>query len=227
MRHLLALVLLAPHAALADHPHPVVVELYTAQGCSACPEADEFLARLSDDPDILPLSLHVDYWDYIGWADTFASPAHTARQEAYARAVGEPMIYTPQVIVGGEDRFIGTHADAILDRLARDPAPSPVALHAMRQPDGVHIFAASDHPIAPVEVHLVRYRPYSRIAVTAGENAGRELHSTNVVTGWAVLGVWDGTAPLDITAPMAGDDAAAVLLQDPGPGPIRAAARVN
>ena len=85
----------------------VVVELYTSQGCSSCPPADKLLAELASRKDVLPLALHVDYWDYIGWADVFADPAYTKRQRAYARVAGSRSIYTPQMIVGGKDHVIG------------------------------------------------------------------------------------------------------------------------
>ena len=109
---------------------PVVVELFTAQGCSTCPPADAAIAALADQPGVLTLSWHVDYWDYLGWPDSFASPPNTVRQEAYAAAAGERGVYTPQIIVDGQDivpmsvealQQVGQYADPT-DTLWRDLA---------------------------------------------------------------------------------------------------------
>ena len=83
----------------------MVVELFSSQGCSSCPPADEYLVELAQKRDIIALGWHVDYWDYIGWEDVFAHPAFTERQKAYARALNERMIYTPQFIVNGARKF--------------------------------------------------------------------------------------------------------------------------
>ena len=105
-------------AAGAVHAEPVVVvELYTSQGCSSCPPADEFLAMMASDPRILPLALHVDYWDYIGWEDKFAQAKFSDRQRAYAKAVGSRTIYTPQLIIGGADRIEGFSPEETAERL--------------------------------------------------------------------------------------------------------------
>ena len=106
-------------AAAADRP--VVVELYTSQGCSSCPPADAILAELADREDVIALAFHVDYWDYIGWKDIFADPANTLRQRNYARVAGARSVYTPQMIVDGQDHVVGTkpmklaeHIDSVI-----------------------------------------------------------------------------------------------------------------
>ena len=124
-----ALILMAASRAVqAEGAAPVVLELYTSQGCSSCPAADALLEELADQPGLLPLALHVDYWDYIGWADTFAHPGFTERQKAYARAAGERMIYTPQMIVGGVARVEGNDATAVAEaiRNALPITPAPI-----------------------------------------------------------------------------------------------------
>ena len=88
----------------------VVVELFTSQGCSSCPPADEIFGELAQDDRVIALAYHVDYWDYLGWEDAFASPEHTARQRAYAHAKGERTIYTPQIVVGGVDHAVGSRS---------------------------------------------------------------------------------------------------------------------
>jgi hypothetical protein len=207
----------------------VVVELYTSQGCSSCPPADEFVAMLASDPRILPLALHVDYWDYIGWADKFAQPQFTKRQKAYAHAIGSRTIYTPQLIIGGADRIEGFAPDKTANLLrAHLEAASTVRLTVTREGDRLVIRAEADPPLTePVRVQLVRYKPEETVTIERGENAGKTITYTNIVTSWERLEDWGGQAPLEITAPFAGDEPGAVIVQSEGPAAILAAARVE
>jgi hypothetical protein len=217
-------------AAAPTQAEPVVVvELYTSQGCSSCPPADEFVAMLAADPRILPLALHVDYWDYIGWADRFASPKFTDRQRAYAAAIGSRTIYTPQLIIGGLDRIEGFAPKATADTLRKHMAVrSSVRLSVTREGDVLVIRAEADPPLdAPVRVQLVRYKPSETVRIERGENAGRTITYHNIVTDWQGLGNWSGEAPLEMTAPYAGDQPGAVIVQTEGPAAILAAARVD
>lgn len=207
----------------------VVVELFTSQGCSACPPADEFVAMLASDPRILPLALHVDYWDYIGWADKFAHPKFTDRQRAYARAAGSRTIYTPQLIIGGQDRIEGFAPEETADRLRTHLAEgSPVRLSVTRQGDRLVIHAEADPPLTePVRVQLVRYKPAETVTIERGENAGRTITYTNIVTSWEGLADWGGQEPLELSADFAGQEPGAVIVQGAGPATILAAARVE
>lgn len=207
----------------------VVVELYTSQGCSSCPPADEFVAMLASDPRILPLALHVDYWDYIGWADAFADPKFTDRQRAYAAAIGSRTLYTPQLIIGGQDRIEGFSPDETADRLQQHLALAPtITLSVTREGDRLVIRAEADPPLGEaVRVQLVRYMPEATVTIERGENAGRTITYHNIVTSWEGLGDWDGDAPLEISAEFAGEDRGAVILQSGGPAEILAAARVE
>ena len=208
---------------------PVVVELFTSQGCSACPSADRMLAKLAGREDVLALALHVDYWDYIGWEDVFADPAHTKRQKSYAHAVGDRMIYTPQMIVQGEDRVVGTRPADLMEAIgAHSGGGDAVVLEARRHGASVRVEARARAPFdPPLVVQLVRYEPHRTVAITHGENAGHTLDYANVVVGWDAVGRWDGRAPLALDLDAPGDAPAAVLLQEPGPGAIRAAARAD
>ncbi len=207
----------------------VVVELYTSQGCSSCPPADEFLAMLASDPRILPLALHVDYWDYIGWADKFALAQFTDRQRAYAKAVGSRTIYTPQLIIGGADRIEGYAPEETAERLrAHLAAGTPVRLTVTREGDRLVIRAEADPPLTePVRVQLVRYKPEETVTIERGENAGKTITYRNIVTSWERVEDWGGTAPLEVTAPYPGDEPGAVIVQTAGPAAILAAARVD
>lgn len=206
----------------------VVVELYTSQGCSACPPADEFMASLVQDPNVIPLALHVDYWDYIGWKDAFADPRFTDRQKAYAHAVGSRMIYTPQMIVNGLDRVEGHEPEQVARLIqAHLAAAAPVALRLERSGDRLRILADPAPLDRPVWVQLVRYRPSETVTIERGENAGRTVTYHNIVTSWQMLGEWPGAAPLAMEADAPGPDPVAVILQKGGPAEIVAAARLD
>jgi hypothetical protein len=215
--------------AVAEAEPVVVVELYTSQGCSSCPPADEFLAMMASDPRILPLALHVDYWDYIGWADKFAHAAFTERQRDYARAISSSTIYTPQLIIGGQDRIEGFSPDETAERLrAHLDAGMPVTLSAVRDGDQIIIRATADQPLdGPVLLQLVRYTPEETVAIERGENAGRTITYHNIVTAWDALGDWSGQEPLELSVPYTGSNPGAVIVQSPGPGSILAAVRVD
>jgi hypothetical protein len=207
----------------------VVVELYTSQGCSSCPPADEFVAMLAANPQILPLALHVDYWDYIGWADKFAHAQFTDRQRSYARAIGSRTIYTPQLIIGGADRIEGFAPEETADRLrAHLEAGQTVKLTVTREGDRLVIRAEADPPLdEPVRVQLVRYKPEETVTIERGENAGKTITYTNIVTSWERLDDWSGQQPLEMSAPFDGDQPGAVIVQRDGPAAILAAVRVD
>lgn len=210
---------------------PVVVELFTSQGCAACPPADAFLAELAQDPGVLPLALHVDYWDYIGWTDRFAKAAFTKRQKTYAHAAGQRMIYTPQMIVAGRVEIAGTKKGRIHDAIAAEqdrPAVMRIDIEA-RVDGGVRVRLTPLAAMEPAaEVIVVRYAPLREIEISRGENAGHTLHYANVVTDWAVLGTWDGQSPAEFAIPAPPEpQPGAVLVQAAGQGPIISAARLD
>ncbi len=207
--------------AQAESPK-VVVELFTSQGCSSCPPADALLTELAQRDDVVALALHVDYWDYIGWKDSFGDPRNTARQKAYAAARGENMVYTPQMVVNGQHAIVGTKAMKLADLIALHKADmGDVDLQARRDGDELRIHAKGA-VTTPVQIHLVRYIPQQDVVVRKGENAGRTLGYSNIVTDWAVVGEWDGAAPLSVSMPITGDHPAVVLLQQIGNGRIEA-----
>lgn len=208
---------------------PVVVELFTAQGCSACPPADAFLAQLAARDDVLALSLHVDYWDYIGWADTFAAAGHSARQRGYAAATGSRMVYTPQIIVNGTEHVVGTRFREVIDFIDkhRAAAGSGVSVQLRRKDDMVHLEAEATRPHeAPLVVLLARYIPEATVSIARGENAGRVLTYTNVVTELTEIATLTTETRLVLDFDWPRDTPLAVLVQHQGHGPIEAAARL-
>lgn len=229
MTGLVGATLLADAARAEDGRQAVVVELYTSQGCSSCPPADEFMSELAQAEHVIALSLHVDYWDYIGWEDSFAKPGFTDRQKAYARAAGSRMIYTPQMIVGGVERVEGNAPDEVVRSIGRHMAlPPVVALDVVREGGQVVIRAMSDVPLAAgATVQLVRYAPVETVTIERGENAGRVMTYHNVVTLWEKLADWPGTSPFEMRANAAGDEPVVVIVQEAGPSAILAAARID
>lgn len=225
----LALAWAALAGPAAAQGNPVVVEFYTSQGCVSCPPADADFARLVQEPGVIALALHVDYWDYLGWADVFADPAFTARQKRYARAAGDRMIYTPQMIVGGADRVQGARPAELRSAIAaRAAQPAPVTLQVTRGPAGLQIEAMAATPLGrPAVVQLVRYHPQETVMIERGENAGQQITYHNIVTSWNALAEWTGEAPLRLQASADGDDAVVVIVQEAGPGPVLAAARLD
>nr|WP_241699829.1 DUF1223 domain-containing protein [Tabrizicola sp. SY72] len=207
----------------------VVVELYTSQGCSSCPPADALMEELVRQPGVIALSLHVDYWDYIGWQDTFGNARFTARQKAYAHAAGEKMIYTPQIIVAGGERLVGNEGAAVASAVQRGAGrQGGVALTLTREGDLVRIDAQAAQPLpAPVRVQLVRYLPQQTVEIAGGENAGQIVTYSNIVTDWQIVGEWAGQEPLALTVPAAGSAPVVVILQNEGPSDIIAAARLR
>jgi len=220
----------AVSSPVAAEPTPVVVELFTSQGCSSCPPADELVKRLSEREDILPLAFHVDYWDYIGWADIFADPAHTDRQRGYAQVGGRNMIYTPQMIVMGREDVVGADVMEVSEVLGSYVGQKPkmhltvardsetLAVRALELPDGMS---------GQFRVQLVRYMPLKRVEIKRGELAGNTVDYANIVESVQVLTDWTGAEPLELSVALPGDLPAAVLVQEWPFGPILAAARAD
>lgn len=210
---------------------PVVVELYTSQGCSSCPAADRMLEQMVGHPEVLPLALHVDYWDYLGWKDGLADPQFTRRQKAYARSQGSRMIYTPQMVVNGQGFVKGAHAVEVAEQIAMARMRTEkVRLQVEKRPAGGYMVRAEALPGLPegttMQVMLVQYLPHKEIEILRGENAGTRIDYVNIVTSWTPVGEWDGTAPLAMELEVPLDQPGAVLLQRTGMGPIEAAARL-
>lgn len=206
---------------------PVVIELYTSQGCSSCPPADAMLHDLAKRDDVIALALHVDYWDYIGWADVFANPEFTARQHAYARAANSATVYTPQMVIGGVDHVIGSRPMQVMDAVqAHSRKGNPVAVSLSRSGDGVQINAQPGGR-GDYVVQLVRYTPEQTVSIRRGENAGRELSYANIVTSWTAIGRWDGRSALALEADAAGDSPVVVIVQQGANGPIVGAAELR
>jgi hypothetical protein len=207
-------------AALAQ-PRPVVVELFTSQGCSSCPPADAYLGELSARTDVLALAFHVGYWDDLGWRDRFALPESVERQNVYARNLHRSSVYTPQLVVDGREDDFRSDGKAVTRALSqnRDGVPVGVAV----QDASVQVEIGIRAGAVPCDVVLVAYLRHAVSNIGRGENAGRTLVEFNIVRYIRTLGSWHGEAhsfrvPVSSLPPDATD--VAVLVQPVGQAPI-------
>ena len=219
--------LLSLGAAASTGSRPAVVELFTSQGCSSCPPADALLGELAKRGDVIALAYHVDYWDYIGWKDPFASHASTERQRSYAHALGLSGIYTPQMVIDGASDVVGSDRRSVLATLGGQRQGPDVKLTREGGTVKVAVAAQKDAPAA--EVMVVAYTEQAETKVQRGENAGRSLTEYSIVRGVQPLGRWNGDTA-SFTFDLAGipndANAVAVLVQTPEPGKIVGAAKM-
>lgn len=203
---LLALLAFVPVSAMAAPKPPVVVELFTAQGCSSCRAANSHLADLADDPGVLALTFAVDYWDYLGWRDTFAQPIFAERQKAYSRKLAVREVYTPQVVVDGRFQTGGVRADkvdALVAQAAKGPHNPPDMLFML---NGRIAVGSGPVPRGGADVWLIRYDPRSvEVTPKKGDNRGEAVTHRNVVRQVARLGSWYGK-PSAFKPPKATED---------------------
>ncbi|MEX0694847.1 MAG: DUF1223 domain-containing protein [Rhodospirillales bacterium] len=209
-----------------------VVELYTSQGCSSCPPADAYLGTLAKRDDILALSFHVDYWDYIGWKDPFSLPANSTRQRSYARNLGMGYVYTPQMVIQGMTHTTGSNSGDV-ERMIRDlQGAKRLDIDLTPVSDGLRIdIPGGTFDGEEAQIVVVTYDKRHENDVTRGENSGRKLAHYNVVREMTGIGAWSGE-PVSITLTeqmiaMAGHDGCAVLVQSSRNGRILGAARIG
>ncbi|TIP33936.1 MAG: DUF1223 domain-containing protein, partial [Mesorhizobium sp.] len=214
-----------------------VVELFTSQGCSSCPPADEFFAELAAKENVVALAYHVNYWDYLGWQDTLSNKENTERQYDYMRAFGSRSVYTPQAVINGRSHVNGANRkeiDGALARMDRTGEGMRVGIKVSRTSDRVMI-DAGDAGNGPTDAHvvIVYFDPPQMVKIGQGENSGRNMTYWNAVSDIQIAGMWNGKAqryelPMTEIAKKGG---CAVLLQSVGkdgvPGPILGAALIR
>ena len=213
-RHLIAAATLALscaagiESALAE-TRPVVVELFTSQGCSSCPPADAVLAELAPRKDVLALGFHVDYWDSLGWKDPLSTPGATLRQHEYASQFGRREVYTPQIVIDGQRQAVGSNRNAVLQAIAQSEPTSTAPVVFAADGRSVAIGAGSGQG----KVLLIRYVRSRATQVQRGENAGRTAIDVNGVESFRTAGEWTGQKmelPVD---PVDTDHGLAVVVQ--------------
>jgi hypothetical protein len=216
--------LTAQSAKAADAEHPAVVELFQSQGCNSCPPAIANLNALASRSDVLALTFAVDYWDYLGWKDTFAKHKFTERQWQYAHSLGHNDVFTPQVVVNGRADGVGVASGEIENLIAS--APPPGAAPNAHIVNGQLSIAAAQNAHANAEVWVAFYDPRTiDVPIARGENAGHTIAHRNVVRDVVLAGKWHGGAEtIDLPPPPQGL-LRAVLVQSSGTGPILLAIR--
>lgn len=203
---------------------PVVVELFTSQGCSSCPPADVFLGELARRPGIIALAYHVDYWDELGWKDRFAIPEAAQRQQGYVRRLARSGPFTPQIVVSGDTSLVGSNRAAVERAIAGDRDALAVVLS---KSEGNLQIQFPEAWREPMDVYLATYLSEATEKIARGENAHRTLKHFNVVRSFKRLGTWNGK-PQRMTVPLTGlshdASAVAVILQRKNQGAVAGAA---
>jgi hypothetical protein len=211
-------------SAITVTAQPVVVELFTSQGCSSCPPADALLGEVARKANVVALAYHVDYWDSLGWKDRFAIPEAVQRQRGYVRRLSASGAFTPQAVVGGDTSLVGSNRGAMDKALAEKRDALAIVLSKANGDLQINL---PERWREPMDVYVISYLAEATTPVGRGENARRSLKEFNIVRSFKRLGQWDGT-PRKMTLPFgslpADATAVAVLLQRPGQGAIAGAA---
>ncbi len=211
---------------------PVLVELFTSQGCPNCPRANKFLAELSAQKNIIALSFAVDYWDYLGWQDTFATPVSTNRQIEYGRALGKPRVYTPQMVINGTGSYMGYKEDVVKQAVdakyaAQQKLTDAPILTATLNADGQLVLDIDGAITVDAALWVVAYTPgLQTVKVEGGKNKGKEIVQVNMVSGLDKLADWK-QGKVHMVLPMPVQGGCAILLQEVGNGIILAAVKLE
>ncbi len=209
---------------------PIVIELFTSQGCSSCPPADRLLGKLATREDVLALSLPVNIWDYLGWEDTLATPAFTQRQRDYVARLGGRTVYTPQMVIDGVADAVGSREGHITRAISlrQEMKHNDVPIHFASNDDTITLTVAAKPGLHHATLWLVRYTRETDVKIRRGENAGETITYTNVVRDMTPVAMWSGET-LTLTLPKndlmpEGFDGCAAILQEDGIGPVLGAA---
>lgn len=206
-----------------------VVELFTSQGCSSCPPADAILSELSGSDDVLALAYHIDYWDYIGWKDTFAKAAFSNYQRAYAQSWNKDRIYTPQMVVNGEMDVVGSRQGEVNSALA--DANLPVNMILEKQDMALNVVIDAQDGMPDATLWLVTFKSTAEVMIERGENRGKTIDYSQIVTDRRAIGMWTAKDGARLRLPIndlmtEGSDGIALVLQEDAqglPGAILAA----
>jgi len=190
-------------------PRPVVVELFTSQGCSSCPPADALLGELARRGDVVALGYHISYWDRLGWTDPLSSEASTERQKTYADRLSGGQVYTPQIVVDGVTDIVGSDREAVLAAVQKADRPGAAEVSFAADRRSVTIGDGAGRGT----VLLARFAKHRTTHVGAGENEGRTADDFNGVEKLATLGVWSGASEKFAIEPPGPGEGLAVLVQ--------------
>jgi hypothetical protein len=225
LRALGALAALGCTVTVDAQSRPLVVELFTSQGCSSCPPAEAYLGKLSARPDVVALAFHVDYWDDLGWRDRFELTQSVSRQNGYARNLHRATVYTPQLVIDGRFDALGADGRTVAAALAEPRSQVPLML-SLRDA-ALQVAVGVQPQPAACDVWLVAYRRHALSAIGRGENAGRNLEEFNIVRELRNLGPWAGEEKafrIPLSSLPSDSTDVAVLIQHAGQGAIIGAA---
>ena len=223
------------NSVIAADKQPVVVELFTSQGCSSCPPADKLLGELANQKNIISLSLNVDYWDYLGWRDTLGSSKHSKRQKQYAANRGTRQVYTPQMIINGHVDVVGSRRGKVITALNNESdsgARVPLTISETSAEITINVAESPNSELAKkATVWVLVTSPKISVPVERGENRGKKITYHNVVRQMTPAGMWDGKA-ISITLPKDGLGISngrdcIVLLQEGTVGKVIGAVRMS
>jgi hypothetical protein len=215
---------------------PVVVELFTSQGCSSCPPADKFMEELAAKPGVVALTLPVDIWDYLGWTDSFAKHEYSVRQQSYAPHMPSRSVYTPQMVIGGSADIVGSRREDALALIETVGAPGNPGADLTLAINGdvlaVELKAPPEMAGTKATVWLARLLSRREVTIGSGENNGKTITYSNIVRELSSIGAWDGSASATFQAPVRVDggepcDRLAVFVQKDDLGPIVAAGLID
>jgi hypothetical protein len=178
--------------SFAATKHPVIVELFTSQGCSSCPPADAYIQTLIDKPGVIPLTYHVDYWDYLGWRDTLGSAEYSQRQYDYAESRGDKNVYTPQTVINGREHFVGSQRSSVAGGISNANTGNWVDIAMSENKTDVMIDIAAGTTGKEATLWLMAYAPSVSVEIKKGENAGSTVTYKNVVRKMVPAGMWHG-----------------------------------
>ncbi len=220
--------------AKENQSQPVLVELFTSQGCSSCPPADQILGELQKRNDVVALSFSIDYWDYIGWRDTLASHDNTLRQQAYEKVLPSHRVYTPQMVIDGVQDVVGNQRRDVIevvDRRVRETRGKRVPIVIKQSGRDVQVRIGGGPATEPATVWLAHTLSSRTVNITKGENGGRTITYHNVVRDFMAVSKWSGQ-PLALALPAQGKqgeitDGVAVWVQADGQGPVLGAAQAR
>lgn len=222
-------------ADAGEQAQPVLVELFTSQGCSSCPPADQILGDMQKRSDVVALSFSIDIWDYTGWRDTLATRENTLRQQAYEKVLPSHRVYTPQMVIDGTRDVVGNQRQEVLgavDKRLGATRGKRLALALAQAGDTVQVrIGASPVLKTSATVWLARTLSSRTVNIAKGENSGRVITYHNVVRRFAAVGKWSGDA-VTLELPAQGEqgeitDGVAVWVQTGSHGPVLGAAQLR
>lgn len=222
--------IIAAGQSYASERLPVLVELFTSQGCSSCPPADAILGEMSKRVDVVALAFHVDYWDYIGWKDSFAHPSFSKRQKTYARLASRTAVYTPQFMVQGQESIAGSNLQELESAIARaSQSKLGYKIKLGTESNHVRVTLIEALPLRRIQadVFAIYFSPQLKVAIKSGENSGRVITYSNVVTKVERIGQWDGLKAWSKTISQRPDQNVAIIVQSKGQGKVIAVSKMR